>query len=146
MRAHEDVVVFCDKQPTYNPQKTVGHKPMNAYTQTSNGECYGATVRPSGGGSTIRYPRTVQRFDIINNDNIEKMHPTQKPVDLFAYLVRTYSNPCDVVLDFAMGSGTTGIACLREGRRFIGIDNDVKSFDQSTARMQAENLTQQATQ
>ena len=135
MRAHEDIVVFCDRQPTYNPQMTDGHKPMNAYTQTSNGECYGATMRPSGGGATVRYPRTVQRFDVINNDNPEKVHPTQKPVDLFAYLVRTYTNPGAVVLDFAMGSGTTGVACLREGRVFVGIDNDPKSFGQSSMRL-----------
>ena len=124
MQAHELVQVFAARGLTYNPQMTDGHKPMNAYTQTSNGENYGSTKRPSGGGSTQRYPRSVQRFDIINNDDPTKEHPTQKPVELMAYLIETYSNPGDTVLDFCMGSGTTGIACDLTGRSFIGVEKD----------------------
>lgn len=124
MRAHELALVFADGVCPYNPQMTEGHQPMNAYRQTSNGANYGSTTRPTGGGSTQRYPRSVQRFNIINNDDPEKQHPTQKPVDLFAYLIETYSKPGDVVLDFCMGSGTTGVAAQRTGRHFIGIELD----------------------
>lgn len=126
MQAHEVALVFCRGSSPYYPIMTDGHRPMNAYTQTSNGQNYGATNRPSGGGSTMRYPRSVQRFDVVNNDDPGKLHPTQKPVDLFAYLIRTYSSAGATVLDFCMGSGTTGVAAAATGREFIGIEeNDV---------------------
>ena len=135
MRAHEDVVVFCDKAPLYNPQMTAGHKPANSATRIGMSDCYGAQVSTSYGGATVRYPRSVQRFDIINNDDPSKVHSTQKPVELFSYLVRTYSNPGDVVLDFAMGSGTTGAACLADGRKFIGIEDDAAMFGLGDVRL-----------
>lgn len=141
MRAHELVLVFAARGMIYNPQMTDGHKPMNAYTQTSNGENYGTTNRPSGGGSTKRYPRSVQRFDIINNDSPEKEHSTQKPVDLMAYLIETYSNPGDTVLDFCMGSGTTGVACQQTGRNFIGIEQDPKYYSAAMRRLGLAAMT-----
>jgi len=122
MRAHEVALVFSRKAPFYRPQMTDGHAPMNAYVQTSNGSNYGSTNRPSGGGATQRYPRSVQRFSVVNNDSPEKVHPTQKPVEWMEYLIRTYSRPGDVVLDFAMGSGSTGVAAVATGRSFIGIE------------------------
>lgn len=122
MRAHEVALVFSQSPPFYEPQMTVGHSPMNAYVQTSNGSNYGSTKRPAGGGSTERYPRSVQQFNVVNNDSPERIHPTQKPVQWMQYLIQTYSRPGDLVLDFAMGSGTTGVAALRAGRRFIGIE------------------------
>ena len=128
MRAHEDVLVFSSAQPLYRPQITDGHRPMNCYTQSGNGDCYGATNRPSGGGSTKRYPRSVQSFAVVNNDSPEKHHPTQKPVALMEYLIRTYTNEGETVLDFTMGSGTTGVACANTGRKFIGIERDPDYF------------------
>lgn len=122
MKAHESIVVFSDGACPYYPQMTEGHDPMNAYVQTSNGSNYGSTSRPSGGGSTQRYPRSVQRFDVVNNDSPEKVHPTQKPVDMFEWLIKTYTLPGETVLDFSMGSGTTGVACRRTERNFIGVD------------------------
>lgn len=124
MRAHEDVLVFCDRAPTYTPQMTEGHKPGNYARRVQFTPVYGAQVPVEYGGSTLRYPRTIQRFDIMNNDDPAKVHPTQKPVSLLAYLLRTYTQPGDVVLDFACGSGSTGEACVNEGRRFIGIEKD----------------------
>lgn len=128
MKAHESVLVFSRSKPFYSPQMTDGHKPMNGYTQTSNGDCYGSTKRPSGGGSTRRYPRSVQEFPVVNNDDPGKTHATQKPVPLMEYLVRTYSRDTGVVLDFAMGSGTTGEACINSGRSFIGIERNEEFF------------------
>lgn len=135
MKAHEQVLIFYNKPPTYNPQMTDGHKPMNSYTQSGNGECYGQTNKPSGGGSTLRYPRSVQQFPVINNDDPEKTHPTQKPVALMEYLIKTYTNEGETVLDFTMGSGTTGVACQNLNRSFIGIEKDEKYFQIASERM-----------
>lgn len=136
MRAHENVLVFCDVAPVYNPQCTVGHAPMNAHYTGHNGSNYGSGRQVTGGGSTARYPRSVQEFPIVNNDDPAKVHPTQKPVALMEYLVRTYTNPEDIVLDFAMGSGTTGEACLRSGRQFVGIDSDRTMVAHAQKRLQ----------
>jgi site-specific DNA-methyltransferase (adenine-specific) len=77
----------------------------------------------------------VQQFPIINNDSPDKEHPTQKPVPLMSYLIETYSNPGDTVLDFCMGSGTTGIACQQTGRNFIGIEQDPKYYEIAARRL-----------
>ena len=126
LRAHECILVFYKKLPTYNPQKTTGHKPVNSYTKhTSDGTNYGETQKGiKGGGQTDRYPTSVLYFPVVNNDSKEKLHPTQKPVELFEWLIRTYSNENMLVLDNCIGSGTTGIAAVRTNRRFIGIEND----------------------
>jgi site-specific DNA-methyltransferase (adenine-specific) len=136
MQAHEVALVFSRGACPYWPQMTDGHKPMHAYVQTSNGENYGNTKRPSGGGSTRRYPRSVQRFDVVNNDSPEKVHPTQKPVDMLAYYIETYSQRGATVLDFCMGSGSTGVACRQTGRNFIGIEADPEYFEVARARIE----------
>lgn len=135
MQAHEVALVFGRGVVPYYPQMTEGHRPMNAYTQTSNGQNYGGTKRPSGGGSTMRYPRSVQRFDVVNNDDPSKIHPTQKPVALFEYLIETYTKPGATVLDFCMGSGTTGVAAKATGRKFIGIEKDDGYFAAARERL-----------
>lgn len=122
MRAHELALVFAKGAAPYTPQMTDGHKPGNFAIRRTYTPNYGAQTPTEYGGSTQRYPRSVQRFDIINNDDPEKQHPTQKPVELMQYLVETYSSPGDTVLDFCMGSGTTGVACQLTGRNFIGIE------------------------
>lgn len=127
LRAHEDVCVFYRRQPTYNPQKVKG-EPIHA-TGKSKGRntlsvYRGAHDRLPSDLSGWRYPRTVLQFG--KHSSTETLHPTQKPTDLCSYLVRTYSNPGDVVLDFCMGSGTTGVACVQEGRDFIGIEKDTE--------------------
>lgn len=121
LRAHEYLLVFYRERPTYNPQKTTGHRPVNAFYTRHSGDNYGpASSMTSGGGSTERYPRSVLRFK--SDKQRDHRHSTQKPLDLMRYMVRTYSNPGDVVLDFCAGSGTTGRACTAEGRGFIGIE------------------------
>ena len=121
MRAHEYLLVFYRERPTYNPQKTTGHKPVNAFYTRHSGSNYGsAEAHTAGGGSTERYPRSVLTFS--SDKQKDNRHPTQKPLALMRYMVRTYTNSGDTVLDFCAGSGTTGRACSAEGRKFIGID------------------------
>lgn len=126
MRSHEVVLVFSKEAPIYNPQMTTGHKPGNYAFRRTESSNYGSQRPSVYGGSTERYPQTIQEFPVVNNDNPEKVHPTQKPVDMFEYFIRTYSNEGDTVLDFACGSGTTGVACRRTCRNFIGIEKDEK--------------------
>lgn len=138
MKAHENILVFYNKLPTYNPQKTTGHKPVNSYTKRNgDGECYGKGKIVSGGGSTERYPRSVQVFK--SDKQKVALHSTQKPVALMEMLIKTYSNYGDTILDFCMGSGTTGIACLNTGRDFIGIEKKKKHFDVAVDRISKHN-------
>lgn len=121
LRAHEYLLVFYREPPIYNPQKTTGHRPVNSFYTRHSGANYGAAdAATSGGGATDRFPRSVLRFS--SDKQRDHRHPTQKPLDLMRYMVRTYSNPGDTVLDFCAGSGTVGRACEMEGRQFIGID------------------------
>lgn len=116
MKRHEDILVFVDGMPTYNPQmmsgnaytRPQGNKPAGAYAE------YDKIVTISSGG---RYPKSI--IELSNADRTETVHPTQKPVALYEYLLRTYTQPGEVVLDPFCGSGTTAIAALNTGRRFI---------------------------
>ena len=134
LKAHENVLVFYSRQPVYNPQKTQGHarktskgggRPSSVYRDHSTLE--------RDYDSTERYPRSVLTFP--SDKQRSKLHPTQKPLALCEYLIRTYSQPGATVLDNVMGSGTTGVACQATGRRFIGIENDPTYF-----RIAAERL------
>ena len=133
MRCIEDICLFYKSQPTYNPQKSTGHKPVNSFTKTNDGETVGKTkVGISGGGQTDRYPTNLVEFKVVNNDGSspegKKVHSTQKPVSLMEYLIKTYTNEGDTVLDFAAGSFTTGVACVNLNRKFIGIELDENYF------------------
>jgi DNA modification methylase len=131
MKAHENILVFYRRQPTYNPIKTHGHARKTA-TRLDHSPIYGAQTTTSY-DSTDRYPRSVQTF--ASDKQVSKLHRTQKPVALCEYLIKTYSNPGDVVLDNCMGSGTTGAACANTGRGFIGIENDPDIFAVAEARL-----------
>ena len=135
MKAHENILVFYKSLPTYNPQKTIGHKPANSYTKhQDDGSNYGETkVGISGGGQTDRYPRSVQVFK--TDKQKASLHPTQKPVALLEYLIKTYSNEGETVLDFTAGSFSTGVASLNTNRKFIGIEMDEKYFEIGVNRM-----------
>lgn len=123
LRAHENVLVFYYRSPTYNPQKTSGHTRKTAVKRADYTPVYGRQqFSPLSYDSTERYPRSVVTFP--SDKQISSLHPTQKPIDLIRYLVRTYTNEDDTVLDFAAGSGTTGVACLLENRRCILIESD----------------------
>jgi DNA modification methylase len=139
MKAHENVLVFYDALPTYNPQKTTGHVRKTATKRGDGSPVYGRqNLTGQIYDSTERYPRSVQVF--ASDKQRSKLHNTQKPVALCEYLIRTYSNPGDVVLDFCMGSGTTGVACQNAGRQFIGIEKDPAIFAVATARLQLDRI------
>ena len=133
LRRHEDVVVFYSSKPTYNPQKTlnprgVEKRGLYKYGRENEG---GETVgKINKGGTSVHYeadkllPTTIQVF----SKDAKPVHPTQKPVALMEYLIRTYSNEGDVVLDFTMGSGTCGCASVNTNRKFIGIEKDEGYF------------------
>ncbi|WP_226035739.1 DNA-methyltransferase [Aquibacillus saliphilus] len=133
LRSHEEILVFYNKLPIYNPQKTNGHKPANAYTKhTSDGTNYGKTkIGVSGGGQTDRYPTSVWDIKVMNNDDPNKWHPTQKPVELFKKLILTYTNESDIVLDNCMGAGTTAVACIEVNRSYIGFEKDRDYYEKS---------------
>lgn len=133
LRAHESVLVFYRQQPTYNPQMTSGHASKTSKRKTVNSECYGKALALTEYDSTERYPRSVQFFS--SDNQCSNLHPTQKPVALMEWLIRSFSNPGDVVLDFCMGSGTTGVACINAGRDFIGMEMDSDIFQVSLSRV-----------
>jgi hypothetical protein len=136
MRAHESALVFGVDLPSYNPQKTTGHKAGNMATRRTQNRVWGKEAgENTWGGTTERYPRSVQDFDCVNNDDPQRTHPTQKPVALMEYLIRTYTNEGDTVLDNCMGSGTTGVACKNTNREFIGMEKDLDYFVAAVARL-----------
>ena len=126
MKRHDNIIVFCDGRPTYNPQERQHTtKPFGKIYAVSTAS-YGSFGKERKNG--IGYPHSIieiQRPNVLTADPAG-LHPTQKPVALYAYLIRTYTNPGDVVLDFCMGSGTTGVACTETGRNFIGSDSDTE--------------------
>lgn len=137
LRSHEDICVFYKKLPTYNPQKSYGHtRKVTKYEhglqskKTDNYGDYGRTTYDS----TERYPKSVITF----SKDIQRsaLHPTQKPVALLEYLINTFTNPGETVLDNCMGSGSTGVACKRTGRNFIGIELDDGYFDIAKRRIE----------
>lgn len=140
LRAHEQLQVFFSKQPTYNPQFVDVGKPVNRQgrkrTTQTNGGCYSNYKGTQQRTSNLRFPISVQQFLSVNSNGI--LHPAQKPVALLEWLIKTYTNPGDTVLDPVMGSGTTGVACKRLGRHFIGIEKDENYFYAAKQRIDAE--------
>jgi site-specific DNA-methyltransferase (adenine-specific) len=131
----EDICVFYDKQPTYNPQMIDG-KPYNR-TQSKIGDFKSDMVKNKKNIVTVsdgkRYPLTILSFPMVGQTN--KFHNTQKPILLMEYLIKTYTNENETVLDFTMGSGSTGVAAKNLNRNFIGIEQDQQYFDIATERI-----------
>lgn len=126
LRSVEDVIVFCNGTPTYNPQKIV-KKHRYEKKNDSNGEAFGGgRVERMHDNKGEGYPKEI--ITISNADQTMRVHPTQKPVALMEYLIRTYTNECETVMDNCMGSGTTGVACVNTNRNFIGIEQEAKYF------------------
>jgi len=138
LKAHENALVFYDKLPVYNPQKTTGHQRKSARAERFRlqSENYGSQSGTTEYDSTERYPISVITF--ASDKQTSNLHPTQKPVALMEYLINTYTNEGDTVLDFCMGSGTTGVACIRTGRKFIGIEKTRQFFEIAQQRLQLE--------
>jgi len=137
MKLHENICVFYKSPPTYNPIKTMGHERKIAkavYNKPADGNSsYGAEKRDTFYNSTERYPVSIQRFNNAVQKN--KVHPTQKPVALMEYLIMTYTNKGDLVLDFTIGSGTTAVACRNLHRDFIGIEKEQKYVEIANRRI-----------
>lgn len=128
LRAHEDICVFYRKLPVYNPQKTQAIRKISTSRHKRNskkGSNYGDYGAVSY-DSDERYPTSVLTFK--TDKQRETLHPTQKPVALCEYLIRTYTKPGDIVLDNCMGSGTTGVAAVNCGRGFVGIESNQDFF------------------
>jgi DNA modification methylase len=130
MRDKEDILVFYRKQPTYNPQFTAGVPYKNKAgkdhsASTSMTDNYGSYTNFRNDNEGKRYPKQVLEFGVVERGTV---HPTQKPVALMEYLIKTYTNEGETVLDNTMGSGTTGVACANTGRKFIGIEKDEGYF------------------
>lgn len=147
MRAHENICVFYKKSPTYNPIKTTGHN-RKVTSASSRAACVNRSNKKdsalygkerienaTGYDSTERFPRSVLNFPSGKMNQL--LHPTQKPVALMEYLIRTYTNEGDTVLDNCMGSGTTGVACVNTKRDFIGIEQESKYFDIAKTRIES---------
>lgn len=136
IRKIEEVLIFYNGKARYNPQITDGHIPTNSAKGCSNGVVYhGNNKRNYKGGKTTRYPINLLDFKCVNN--YERVHPNQKPVELMEYLIATYTDEGDTVLDNAMGSGSTGVACKNLNRRFIGIEKDYTYFEIAKERVLA---------
>lgn len=139
-KCHENISVFYKKQPTYNIQyqEREGKKSWNRNGGTMVNKLYDQVVeeidRSSNGD--LRYPRSVQKFSM---HNVGLLHPTQKPTDLLEFLIKTFTNDGEVVLDNCMGSGSTGVACINTNRKFIGIEQDDKYFDVAYRRINGDN-------
>lgn len=135
-KVHETVLVFGFESPRYNPQMETrpeanrrNNAPRTNHVGVQGGKPF--IVERSRGADAVKYPTSVKEYNCVRGG----VHPTQKPVALMEYLVRTYTNKGQTVLDNAMGSGTTGVACLQTGRHFIGIERDETFFKIASERI-----------
>ena len=147
-KVHEDIMVFGFKASSYSKKGNMIYVPQmvsgKPYEQKSGNQKHvtgNSTVRSEIAqvvtvNSGTRYPRSILKF----NHDKEKLHPTQKPVALMEYLIKTYSNEGMTVLDFTMGSGTTGVACVNTNRKFIGIELDETYFNIAKNRIEQTGL------
>ncbi|MEE3805442.1 site-specific DNA-methyltransferase [Lysinibacillus fusiformis] len=134
MRNHETISVFYKKQCTYNPQKTTGHVLKKSYrSKEKQTEVYGEMRKDYVYESNERYPRSIQVFSTDTQNS--SLHPTQKPEALCEYLIKTYTNEGEVVLDNCAGSGTTLVAARNLNRNFIGIELEEKYVEVARKRL-----------
>ena len=139
LREHEDIAVFYKSLPTYNPQMTKceshqrNHSRGKMEKEPTN-RCYGNFGRPEDIITDLKYPKSILNFQRPH----PQIHPTQKPVNLIRWLVRTYTNEGDLVLDNCIGSGTTAVACIKEKRHFIGYEITKEYFDIACERIKRE--------
>ena len=133
LRSVEQVSVFYSEQCFYSPQMTKTKRVKEKARTVNKGEIVGSQkLTRKFDNKGLAYPRSILRF---SNPNNKTVHPTQKPVALMEYLIKTYTNEGETVLDFTMGSGTTGVACRNLGRDFVGIELDKGYFEIAQARI-----------
>ena len=142
LRQHEQIAIFYKKQPTYNPQFHIGNplhsKGKSVFDKEITNNNYGQfkVIDDSRAGSVEKYPTSILRFSKTHPSCCK--HPTEKPVDLLAWLIKTYTNEGDTVLDNCMGSGSTGVACVKTSRNFIGMEIDEEYFSVAKNRIDEE--------
>lgn len=136
LRVHEQIAVFYKSKPTYNPQKVKGQpthsKGTAVFTKDVTNNNYG-DYTPVENINDMKYPSSILSYQKPHPS--VSVHPTQKPVELLEYLIKTFTNEDDIVLDNTMGSGSTGVACMNTNRNFIGIEKDEKYFDIAKSRI-----------
>jgi site-specific DNA-methyltransferase (adenine-specific) len=151
MRDHENILIFYAKQCTFNPQKVPvqdhnAYRPKTIYRSTKQSAMFGGGERNKivvgRNDDGTRYPRSVQRFSSLKSTHY--LHPTQKPVALLEWLIKTYTHPGDTILDPVAGSGTSAIAALRTGRNAIVIEKDAAYYDVMCKRIEAEKRALQS--
>lgn len=154
MKYHENILVFYQEQPTYNPifedyADTTKNRFKNSGKVNSSKLQASNYVNEIQGIKRVQdevklergaYPKSIQKIKGVPNCNGARLHPTQKPIELLEYLIKTYTNEGEIVMDFTMGSGSTGVACKNTGRGFIGIEKDEKYFDIAEKRINATEL------
>ena len=140
LRSHEEILVFGKGRLTYNPQMTKAEKVrVDKAREIPNGEAFnGKVTKRIYNNHGMKYPKSI--LTISNASQKGKVHPTQKPVALFEYLIKTYTNEGETVLDNCMGSGTTGVACLNTNRRFIGMELDETYFNIAKERIENHEI------
>lgn len=139
LRSHEHILIFYTESPAYNPQKTKGginhSKGSHSRGKKQTNNNYGKFNQDfQSAPTTDKFPLSVLEFNSVH----PPIHPTEKPVDLMRWLILTYTNENEIVLDNTMGSGPTGIACMKTGRQFIGIEKEQKYFEIAEHRISAE--------
>ena len=141
MKYHENIVIFYDKKPTYNKIMSERSEAGKVRAKTPICGAYKANHVNLNQQITKQYdaekvnPKSILKFSSVPNAKGYKLHPTQKPVELMEYFVKTYTNQGDTVLDNCMGSGTTGVACKNLSRKFIGIEQDANYFEIASKRI-----------
>ena len=139
LKNNESISVFYKKQPIYNPQMRLGFKPYTCKQGNTKTENYGKQTGATTVSNGERYPLNTLSF----TRDKDKQHPTQKPVELMEYLIKTYTNENETVLDFTMGSGSTGVAAKNLNRSFIGIEQDPNYFKIAEERINKPDLFSQ---
>jgi len=134
LRSDESICVFYKNLPNYNPQRIKGNANHSKKTILAKGNNNYNKYEQKENVSNLKYPKSIISFQ---KDHPSKMvHPTQKPIELMEWLIKTYTNENETVLDFTMGSGTTGVACKNLNRNFIGIEKDDKYFEIAKNRIE----------
>jgi site-specific DNA-methyltransferase (adenine-specific) len=147
LRVHENIYIFYKKQPVYNPQFTKSDKKLHSRGNidtlkfVKNNKNYGGYKYTESRQETDKYPVSILSFQRVSSG--KNVHPTQKPVELIEWLIKTYSNEDSMVLDNMMGSGTTGVACVNCNRNFIGIEKDTSYFEIAKNRIEKAKNTYQ---
>lgn len=157
MKYHENISVFYRKQPVYNPimqeyaeSTKQRYLKNNKCTMPAHTNSIQGITRPSTDENSCidfqkgRYPKSILEFSGVANSSKERVHPTQKPVGLLEYLIKTYTNEDSIVLDSCMGSGSTGVACINTNRNFIGIELDDNYFSIAEQRIKEAELNNES--